>query len=82
MVNSTNQSISPPSTSTTNLNKSNLARTAMLSAAKRAASGQNPLNYDGTPFTLLDCIEDEADSSASLLRQRLDAIDLTDEVNF
>jgi len=73
---STNSAISPP---VTNTNKSNLARTAILLAAKRAASN-NTNNYDGSAFTLVDGAEDEADSSASLLKQRFDAIDLTDEV--
>jgi hypothetical protein len=75
-----NSSISPPAT-TTNINKSNLARTAILSAAKRAACNNNINNYDGSVFTLIDGTEDEADSSAGLLKQRFDAIDLTDEVN-
>jgi hypothetical protein len=73
-----NSSISPP---TTNSNKSNLARTAILSAAKRAACNNNTNNYDGSVFTLIDGAEDEADSSASLFKQRFDTIDLTDEVN-
>ncbi len=72
-------SISPPAT-TANTNKSNLARTAILSAAKRAACNNNPNNHDGSAFTLIDGAEDEADSSAGLLKQRFDAIDLTDEV--
>jgi len=77
-----NSSISPPAT-TANINKSNLARTAILLAAKRAASNNNTTtnNYDGSAFTLIDGAEDEADSSAGLLKQRFDAIDLTDEVN-
>jgi hypothetical protein len=75
-----NSSISPPAT-TGNTNKSNLARTAILSAAKRAACNNNTNNYDGSVFTLLDGAEDEADSSAGTLKQRFDAIDLTDEVN-
>lgn len=75
-------SISPPAT-TTSANKSNLARTAMLSAAKRAASNNNySSNHDGFAFTLIDGVEDEADSSTALLKQRFDAIDLIDEVNF
>ncbi len=72
-------SISPPAT-TSNSNKSNLARTAILSAAKRAACNNNSNNHDGSAFTLIDGVEDEADSSAGLLKQRFDAIDLTDEV--
>ncbi|CAF4136831.1 unnamed protein product [Adineta steineri] len=69
-----NSSISP----VTNSNKSNLARTAILSAAKRAACNHMN-NCDGTAFTLIDGTEDEADSSASLFKQRFDTIDLTDE---
>ncbi|CAF0992985.1 unnamed protein product [Adineta steineri] len=69
-----NSSISP----VTNSNKSNLARTAILSAAKRAACN-NMNNCDGTAFTLIDGTEDEADSSAGLFKQRFDTIDLTDE---
>lgn len=74
----------PPSTSaatstaTTN-NKSNLARTAILLAAKRAACNNNTNNYDGSTFTLTDGIEDEADSSAGLFKQRFDILDFTDE---
>jgi len=74
-----NSSISPPTAA--NANKSNLARTAILSAAKRAACNNNTNNYDGSVFTLIDGAEDEADSSASLFKQRFDTIDLTDEVN-
>ena len=74
-------SISPPATSSS-ANKSNLARTAMLSAAKRAASNNNySNNHDVCAFTLIDGVEDEADSSTALLKQRFDAIDLIDEVN-
>jgi hypothetical protein len=71
----------PASTSTvpTN-NKSTLARTAILLAAKRAACN-NTNNYDGSTFTLIDGIEDEADSSAGLFKQRFDILDFTDEVN-
>ncbi|UJR10374.1 hypothetical protein I4U23_014579 [Adineta vaga] len=73
-----NESISPPATS----NKTNLARTAILSAAKRAVSNSNTnnnTNYDGVGFTLIDSAEDEPDSSAGLFKQRLDTIDFTDE---
>ena len=66
--------ISPPATS----NKTNLARTAMLSAAKRAVCNTN--NYDSSGFTLVDGAEDEADTSAGLFKQRLETIDFTDEV--
>ena len=75
-----NSSVSPPAT-TASTNKSTLARTAILSAAKRAACNNNTINNDGSTFTLIDGAEDEADSSASLFKQRFDAIDLTDEVN-
>ena len=66
--------------------KSNLARTAILLAAKRAASHNNTninglvSNADGLPFTLTDGTEDEPDSSSALFKQRFDAIDFTDEV--
>ncbi|CAF1109270.1 unnamed protein product [Adineta ricciae] len=74
----------PPPTSTSSSlsanNKSNLARTAILLAAKRAAHHNNPSNaYDGSTFTLIDGTEDEADSSAGLFKQRLDTLDFTDE---
>ncbi|CAF1174340.1 unnamed protein product [Adineta ricciae] len=65
--------ISPPAAS----NKPNLARTAMLSAAKRAICNTN--NYDSSGFTLVDGVEDEADTSAGLFKQRLETIDFTDE---
>ena len=77
----TNHSLISPPATTSNINKSNLARTAMLSAAKRAASNNYSNNHDGSAFTLMDGIEDEADSSTALLKQRFDAIDLIDEVN-
>lgn len=77
----TNHSLISPPATTSNANKSNLARTAMLSAAKRAASNNYSNNHDGSAFTLIDGIEDEADSSTALLKQRFDAIDLIDEVN-
>ncbi|UJR35597.1 hypothetical protein I4U23_028348 [Adineta vaga] len=72
-------SSSSSSTLATN-NKSNLARTAILLAAKRAACNNNlPNNYDGSTFTLIDGIEDEADSNAGLFKQRFDVLDFTDE---
>ena len=74
-----NSSISPPS-STTNTNKSNLARTAILLAAKRAADG-NTSNNSRSTFTLIDGTQDEADSNGGLFKQCYDTIDLTDEVN-
>lgn len=67
-----------------NTNKSNLARTAILSAAKRAACNNNNTNvngYDPSTFMLLDATEDEADSSTGVFKQRFDAIDLTDDVS-
>jgi hypothetical protein len=86
----TGSSISPssapptpiPLTTTATTNKSNLARTAILLAAKRAACNNNHTNnYDGSAFTLIDGTEDETDSSAGLFKQRFDFIDFTDEVN-
>jgi hypothetical protein len=72
-------SISSSSTAIAN-NKSTLARTAILLAAKRAA-GNNTNNYDGSTFTLIDGAEDEADSSGGLFKQRFDILDFTDDVN-
>ncbi|CAF2380202.1 unnamed protein product [Rotaria sp. Silwood2] len=82
-------SISPSSTpiplslsstsAVTTSNKSNLARTAMLLAAKRAASNNHTNNYDASTFTLIDSIEDEADSNSTLFKQRFDILDLIDE---
>ncbi|CAF0866233.1 unnamed protein product [Adineta steineri] len=71
----------PVSSSTSTLtinNKSNLARTAILLAAKRAVCN-NTNNYDGSTFTLVDSTEDEADSNANLFKQRFDILDFTDE---
>lgn len=74
-------SSSSTSTSLPANSKLNLARTAILLAAKRAAHHNNPSNtYDGSTFTLIDGTEDEADSSAGLFKQRLDTLDFTDEV--
>jgi hypothetical protein len=75
--------VHPPQSSTLSTNnKSNLARTAILLAAKRAAChSNNTNNYDGSTFTLTDGIEDEADSNAGLFKQRFDILDFTDEVN-
>ena len=70
-------SISPPAAAVS-ANKATLARAAMLSAAKRVV--WNP-SHDGTGFTLVDGVDDEADSSVGVFKQRFDAIDLTDEVS-
>ncbi|CAF4413368.1 unnamed protein product [Rotaria socialis] len=73
----------PSSSSSTSIvtinNKSNLARTAILLAAKRAASNNPTNNYDTSTFTLNDGTEDEADSSSTSFKQRLDFLDLIDE---
>ncbi|CAF3354613.1 unnamed protein product [Rotaria sp. Silwood1] len=77
---STSVSLSLSSTSTvTSSNKSNLARTAILLAAKRAASNNHTNNYDASIFTLIDSTEDEADSNLASFKQRFDILDLIDE---
>ena len=60
-------------------NKSTLARTAILLAAKRVACN-NLSTYDGSTFTLIDGAEDESDSSAGLFKSRFDIVDFTDDV--
>lgn len=68
-------------TSTMTNNKSNLARTAILLAAKRAAStNTNTNNYDTSTFALMENVEDESDSNGGLLKQRFDILDLIDDV--
>lgn len=80
--NNLSESETPSESTTNNNNKSNLARTAILLAAKRAASSNNNINnYDGSTFTLMDNVEDEADSSAGLFKQRFDILDFIDEVD-
>lgn len=74
-------SISPCSSSSTVIanNKSTLAKTAILLAAKRAACN-NSNTYDGSTFTLIDSTEDELDGSTSLFKSRYDIVDFTDDV--
>ncbi|CAF0979180.1 unnamed protein product [Rotaria magnacalcarata] len=72
---------SPSSTSIVTINnKSNLVRTAILLAAKRAVSNNPTNNYDTSTFTLNDGTEDEADSSSTPFKQRFDFLDLIDEL--
>lgn len=77
----TSNEVSSTTTSTMTNNKSNLARTAILLAAKRAAStNTNTNNYDTSTFALMENVEDESDSNGGLLKQRFDILDLIDDV--
>ncbi|CAF0807539.1 unnamed protein product [Didymodactylos carnosus] len=65
------------------LNKSSLARTAMIMAAKKAAYNQETTNEHGFMLSNLDITEDEADSSGNsnlLFKHRYDIINLNEEV--
>lgn len=85
-VPSSSSSSSVAAVPTVTTSKSNLARTAILLAAKRAANhnstnhNSTTSNLDGCAFTLIDGTEDEPDSSSAFFKQRFDAIDLIDEV--
>ncbi|CAF2572689.1 unnamed protein product [Rotaria sp. Silwood2] len=66
-----NSSVSLLGTTTISTNKSNLARLGILLAEKQAAcnNNNNVYNYDGSTFTFIDGIEDEADSNIGLFKQ-------------